>query len=350
MIRPAQNPARARARGLLLMWPVGLALVVANMEVPAVTWPVFLALDAVYVAVAFLLLRGIDTRADRSTTALAASGVALFATVGFTGGPTATEPALMMVNTAALLVIAIGLLLASVMVVAERLAGGSGAPVLVAVPGLVLLAVGTTIYCANLIARFAVVFSGASDQQAAVEDTSWIAFEYLRGLPPAPGFMGYLLVWFDLLQLGYVVTAYLCAAGLARMVRAQGSVAQPLGWFVERAAYVLASMIVLGVALAAVLPRELDLVPAWAAFIASIPFMTTLLPAVLGAGLLAAGRPRGAGSLVEAEAQLDGDLPVRDRTVGDLSADALHLEPVEVSHRLGGLGHGVRDGGLDTVR
>jgi hypothetical protein len=150
----------------------------------------------------------------------------------------------------------------------------------------VLLVVGSAVYLVNLVARFAVVLSGASGQQAAVEDTAWIAYEYLRGLGGAPDFMSFLLVWLDLLQLGYVATVYVCCAGLARLLRKQGAVSERVGRAVERAGHALAAVIVLGVALAAILPRELDVVPAWAAFVASIPFMTTLLPFVLGAAML----------------------------------------------------------------
>ena len=189
----------------------------------------------------------------------------------------------MMLNTVALLAVALCLLVTITAVVVKYRASDA---VAAAVPGLLLLVVGSAVYIVNIVARFAVVLSGASDQQAAVEDAAWVAYEYLRGLSGAPDFVTYLLVWLDLLQLGYVATVYVCCAGLARLLRMQGAVSDRVGRGVERAGYALATVIVLGVTLAAALPRELDLVPAWAAFLASIPFMTTVLPFVLGASML----------------------------------------------------------------
>ena len=274
------NSFRSSQLWLMLMWLVGLVLVAARMEIPAVSLPVFLALDVIYVGVVLALLRRLDAGANRIATALAVSGPGLFAFVGFTGPPTADSPDLMMFNTAALLAVALWLLL-----VATTLVTRYGA--VVAGPGLVLMVVGTGVYVVNLLARVAVVLSGASGQQASVEDTAWVAYEYLRGLDGAPDFVTYLLVWLDLLQLGYVATVYVCFAGIARVLRMRGEVSQRMGRGVERMGYALAAVIVLGVTLAIVLPRELDLVPAWAAFVASIPFMTTLLPSVLGASMLA---------------------------------------------------------------
>lgn len=280
---------RAAVRSLSLMWPAGLLLVALAMEVPAVTLPVFLLLDAIYVGGLLVLIRRMDAGDDRLATTLVGIGVGIFAMVGFTGPPTADEPGLMMINTAALFAIAVAILLVGVQLVLRFHTSEAAAGV---IAPLALLGVGTTVYLANLLARVAVFLSGASEQQAAVEDTAWVAYEYLRGLEPSPDFMGYLLVWMDLLQLGYVATVYVFFACAARRLRAQGAVADRPARLVERTGIVLTSMIVLGVTLAAALPRELDLVPAWAAFVASIPFMTTLLPFALGVGMLSmnAGR------------------------------------------------------------
>ena len=267
---------------LMLMWPVGLMLVVAHMEIPAVTLHVFIVLDAIYVGLVLALLRRLDVGANPTATAMAVSGPALFAMVGFTGPPTADEPGLMMYNTAALLVIALWLLIVAAVVVVKHRRLDS----VVAVPGLMLLIVGTSIYVINLVARFAVVLSGATERQASVEDTAWVAYEYLRGLDGAPDFVTYLLVWLDLLQLGYVAAVYVCFAGVARLLWTRGIVSPRVGRVVERSGYTLAGVIVVGVALALALPQELDLVPAWAAFAASIPFMTTVLPTVLGVAML----------------------------------------------------------------
>lgn len=279
------NTSRSTFVGLLLAWPIGLFLVGANMEAPFMTAPIFFALDALYVVTVVVLLRRLGAAGDWSATALVVAGTGLFASVGFSGPPTAAEPGLMMLNTAALLAVALCLLVTLTAVVVKYRTSDA---VTAAVPGLLLLVVGSAVYVVNLVARFAVVLSGASDQQAAVEDTAWVAYEYLRGLGGAPDYVTYLLVWLDLLQLGYVATVYVCCAGLARLLRKQGAVSERVGRGVERAGYALSAVIVLGVTLAAVLPRELDLVPAWAAFVTSIPFMTTVLPFILGAAMLSA--------------------------------------------------------------
>jgi len=286
---------------LMLMWPLGLMLVVAHMEIPAVTLHVFIVVDAIYVGIVMALLRRLDAGANPMATALAVSGPALFAMVGFTGPPTADEPGLMMYNTAALLVIAIWLLIVATVVVVKHRRLDS----VVAVPGLMLLIVGSSIYVVNLVARFAVVLSGASERQASVEDTAWVAYEYLRGLDGAPDFVTYLLVWLDLLQLGYVAAVYVSFAGIARLLWMRGSVTPRVGRVVERAGYTLAAVIVLGVALALALPREFDLVPAWAAFAASIPFMTTVLPTALGVAMLSVHAE------VSARGSREGDLSDR---------------------------------------
>ncbi len=214
---------------------------------------------------------------------------ALFALVGFPGPPTADEPQLMLLNTAALMVVALALLLIAVRIVTDHRAS----PHLPAAEGgLVLLVIGSTLYLANLanlanpVARVAVVLAGGTDRQAAVEDHAWVAYEYLRGLDGSPDYVSYLLVWFDLLQLGYVAVTYLAFAGIARLLQREGAVSQRAGTLISRTAYALASVLILGAIAAIALPREADLVPAWAAFVTSIPFMTTIAPFALGLAML----------------------------------------------------------------
>ena len=267
----------------LLTWPVGLVLVVVNMEVEAVTLPVFAALSALYAAGVLGLLRAWGAHRDRTAALLVASAPGLFALVGFAGPPSADDPELMQVNTAALAVLALVLLLVAIRIVVDH---RTSPHVPVAVSGLVLLVMGSMLYLANLVARVAVVLSGASDQQAAVEDHAWVAYEYLRGLEGSPDFMSYLLVWFDLTQLGYVAVTYVAFAGIARLLQRGGSVSHRAGTVISRAAYTLASVLILGAVAAMVLPREADLVPAWAAFVTSIPFMTTIVPFALGLAML----------------------------------------------------------------
>ena len=275
--------ARSLTLATLLTWPAGLLLVVANMEVDAVTPPVYVALAALYAAGVFSLLRTWDAHRDRATAVLVALAPGLFVSVGFAGPPTAEEPGLMLLNTAALMIVALALLLAAIQVVVEHRAS----PYIGAViPAVVLLVMGSTLYLANLVARVAVVLSGAAEQQAAVEDHAWVAFEYLRGLEGSPDFMTYLLVWLDLLQLAYVATTYVAFAAIARLMQGHGLVPDRLGAGIRTGAKTLVAILVLGVAAALLLPRDADLVPAWAAFVTSIPFMSTLPPFVLGVAML----------------------------------------------------------------
>ena len=144
------------------------------------------------------------------------------------------------------------------------------------------LVIGSGGYLVNLLARWAVVLSGAADLQAAVEDSAWVAYAYLPGLDTEPTFLGYLLVLFDLLQLAYVVLTYLgfgaLASALGRAGHLRARAARRIG---------LAGAGLAGVAtVAAVLAGSVGTVAAWAAFVLTIPFMTTLLPCALGLALL----------------------------------------------------------------
>ena len=59
---------------------------------------------------------------------------------------------------------------------------------------------------------------------------------------------------------------------------------------------------------------------------------------------MAAGQPCLALVLFQAEANLDGDLPICDLSVLQVAADLLDLKPVEVPQGLGCLGNAVADG------
>jgi len=284
---------RQRTLATMLTWPVGLLLVVAHMEIAAFTLPVSVVLTVLYAAGVLALLRAWDAGRDRTAALLVATAPGLFALVGFAGPPTADEPGLMQLNTAALAVLALALLLAATRVAVDHRASPH---IHLVVSGLVLLVIGSTLYLANLTARVAVVLSGAADQQAAVEDHAWVAYEYLRGLEGSPDFMSYLLVWFDLTQLGYVAVTYVAFAGIARLLHREGFVSRRAGTVIGRTACALASVLVLGAVAAVMLPRDADLVPAWAAFVAGIPFMTTIVPFALGVAMLrhrASDDPRG---------------------------------------------------------
>ncbi len=300
--------ARRLTLATLLTWPAGLLLVVANMEIDAVTPPVYVALAALYAAGVFSLLRTWDAHRDRTATVLVALAPGLFVSVGFAGPPTADEPGLMLLNTAALLIVALALLLAAIRIVVEHRASRYLGSV---IPGVVLLVMGSTLYLANLVARVAVVLSGAAEQQGAVEDRAWVAFEYLRGLEGSPDFVTYLLVWLDLLQLAYLATTYVAFAAVARLLQGHGLIPERLGTGIRRGTHALSAILVLGVAAALLLPRDADLVPAWAAFVTSIPFMSTLPPFLLGVAML------------------------RSRTAAAVPSDPLWPEPRRMVSRLG---------------
>lgn len=271
-----------RTIATLATWPVGLVLVLANVEL-GLPVPAAVAVCLVYAVGVVALLRSWGPHPDRTAVTLLASAPGLFALVGFAGPPTADDPGLMQVNTAALMILALVLLLLGIRIVVDH---RTSPRLQVAVPGLVLFVMASTIYLANLMARVAVVLSGAADQQAAVEDRAWVAFEYLRGLDGSPDFMSYLLVWMDLLQLAYVAIAFVAFAGIAGLLRAQGSISRRAGNVITRTACALASVLILGAVAAMVLPHGADLVPAWAAFVTSIPLMTTIVPFALGLAML----------------------------------------------------------------
>jgi hypothetical protein len=262
----------------VLAWPAGLVLVVLGPHAEdVVPWPAYIPLVLAYVVGVGVLLRE-RGRVGRASVALTAAGPGLFALVTMSGPPTADEPALMMLNTAILLVAAVVLCVAATHVAVRHRHHVTTATVL----ALGAMWVGTAAYVLNLLARVAVVLSGASGQQAAVEDTAWIAFEYLRGLDGEPTTMAYLLVWFDLIQLAYIAVAYACFAAIAALLHRAGSLSTAAAERIRWLGITAAALIVGGVTMAYGLPRSADLVPAWTAFVLAVPFMTTLLPYALG--------------------------------------------------------------------
>ncbi|WP_146605120.1 hypothetical protein [Jiangella anatolica] len=248
-----------------LVWPAGLALTVLH-TVATLPPTVFVPLDVAFIALVVVAVR-------RSGPLILPAGV-LFALASFTGAPTADEPGLMVINGAALLVAGI-ILLVGFALEAHRLRSPA-ANVAVA-----LLALGTAGYLANLVARFAIVLAGAAPAQAAVEDRAWQAYEYLRGLDGTPDFVVLLLVWLDLLQVAYVVLAYLAAAMLAVACRRAGELASGPGALLTALGAGLSATVI--VAAAAATWDTVGAASAAVAFGLTIPFMSTLLPAVLAA-------------------------------------------------------------------
>jgi hypothetical protein len=274
--------------GLLALWPTGLVLVLAQ-EMSTWASPLFIASDVIYVLCAVVLVHRLAPATERAATTFVLVGIGLFALCGFTGGPTARHPAAMMVNTAALLVMSVALLTGAVGLLLQYRRSDS---IDTAVRAVVLLAIGTCGFCMNLLARFAIVLTGAEQQQLAVEETHWMAWRYLRGLDGPVDFVGYTLVWLDLEQLAYICTAYVAAAALSRLVTAEAAVLRRTGVVLTRTGYGLAAALSAGAVLAVVMPRSVDELPAIVTFVTSIPFMATLVPFALGVAVLAAARDR----------------------------------------------------------
>ena len=208
---------------------------------------------------------------------LLAGPLTLLLGASVTGEPTAARPGDYLLNTTALLFGSV-ILIAGFVVVFARLweAGERLLPLL----GLAGLLVGTALWLANLVFRYAVVASGAAGLQAEVEDRAWVAHEYLLGLQGEPSWMEFLLVWTDITQLAFVLLAYLAAAAFgAALVKA--------GWIGKTGGHVF---VALNLALALVATIGLILagsaVAAWTVFILTIPFMAFILPYFVGVALM----------------------------------------------------------------
>jgi hypothetical protein len=251
---------------------VGLVLTLLYAGAGVLATPVFVVLDVAYVVLVYVAYR----RAGRALPLLVA-GAGIFAVVAFTGIPTARAPQAMLANAALLLGAAV-LVLVGVCLYAARLRSP------LALLAVVAVSVGSTGYLANLLARFAVVLSGAAPAQAAVEDLAWQSHAYLVGLAGEPSTLAVLLVWLDLLQVAYCTLAYVAVGLLAVALAQAGRVSTPAGRWIAGAAGALTALVVLGATLAVFAGSE---VGAWTVFVLTIPFMSTLLPNVLGQSILA---------------------------------------------------------------
>jgi hypothetical protein len=182
---------------------------------------------------------------------------------------------------------------------AAVLALGAGA-LLVAMAGLVLergrleragllalvgLVIGTAGWMINLVSRWALVLSGGSTAQAAVEADAWMASVYLQGLPGSPEWMSFLLVWMDLLQVVYVILCYAAFALVTVVVARRGLLGRRSGTAIIAVATVLAGLVLTTAAVSAWVGPA-GSISAWTAFVLTIPFMSTLVPYLLGAAIL----------------------------------------------------------------
>jgi hypothetical protein len=285
MVLPRSSPAcRPELRlAVWVVWPVGLVLALASALRPAVPLAVSAGLNLVYVVGVVALVRALGGRADRPASALVLAGAGIFALAGLTGEPTAREPGIMLLNTAVLATVAVTLMIAATGLALRCGAGPARTP---AALGMVALVIGSGGYLVNLLARWAVVLSGAADLQAAVEDSAWVAYAYLPGLDTEPTFLGYLLVLFDLVQLAYVVLTYLGFGALASALGRAGHLRARAACRIGLAGTSLAGVATAAAFLAGSVGPTVGTVAAWTAFVLTIPFMTTLLPCALGLALL----------------------------------------------------------------
>ena len=217
---------------------------------------------------------------------LVAGPLALLLGASVTGEPTASRPGDYLLNTTAILLGSVVLISGFVALFAGFWRAGQR---LLPVLGLAGLLVGGAVWLANLIFRYAVVASGAADLQAAVEDRAWVANQYLLGLRGEPSWMEFLLVWTDLLQLAFVLLAYLAAAAFgAALIRVSWLGIAGGGVFVGLN-LALALIVTAGIILAG----SGSTAAAWTAYILTVPFMVFILPYFVGVALIRRGSDEG---------------------------------------------------------
>ncbi len=210
---------------------------------------------------------------------LLAGPLALLLGASVTGEPTASRPGDYVLNTTAILVGSLVLIGGFVALFARLWEAGQR---LLPALGLAGLVSGAAVWVANLVFRYAVVASGAAGLQAEAEDRAWVANEYLRGLEGTPSWMDLLLVWTDMLQLAFVVLAYLAAAAL-------GAALVDAGWVGKFGGSVFVGLnvaLVFAVIAGIILAGYGSAAGAWTAYVLSIPFMVFVLPYFLGVVLL----------------------------------------------------------------
>jgi len=204
----------------------------------------------------------------------------VFVLAGLTGPPTAEAPGLMLLNAAVLAAVAVVLIVAATNFVLDQSRLDRAA-----VLGLLAVFVGSAGWMINLVARWAVVLSGASGLQLDVEASAWMANVYLRGLPREPNFLAYLLVLMDLLQVVYLVLGYVGFGLISRSAVRDGLVAPRTGRIIVAVSFALAGVTMVSSAAAAWV-GAVGAVAAGAAFGLTIPFMSTLVPYLLGGAML----------------------------------------------------------------
>jgi hypothetical protein len=302
----------ARKLGSFYLWiaffltiPVGRLRALFGPEVLVCGYVVFAALFAVAVWKVGAAKTNAGLVRERPTflpgVLLLAGPLALLLGASVTGEPTASRPGDYVLNTTAILVGSL-VLIGGFVALSARL-WEAGQRLLPAV-GMSALLSGAAVWLANLVFRYAIVASGAGGLQAEVEDRAWVANEYLRGLEGTPSWMDLLLVWTDMLQLAFVVLAYLAFAGLGAALVGAGWLGRFGGSVFVGLNVALALTAVVGIMLAGYGSAA----GAWTAYVLSIPFMVFVLPYFLGAVLLR-------GEVAERTLQLD-DFSAGTRVAG----------------------------------
>jgi hypothetical protein len=208
--------------------------------------------------------------------------LALFLGASVTGEPTAARPGDYLLNTTAILLGSVILVVGFVTLFAGLWRAGQR---LLPLLGLVGLLIGAAVWLANLVFRYAVVASGAAELQAAVEDRAWVANQYLRGLRGEPSWMEFLLVWTDVLQLAFVLIAFLVAAAFTAALVGVGWLGRVGGGIFVGINLALALAVTLGIVLAG----GGSVAAAWTAYILTVPFMAFILPYFVGVALVRRG-------------------------------------------------------------
>jgi hypothetical protein len=208
--------------------------------------------------------------------------LALLLGASVTGEPTAARPGDYLLNTTAILAASVILVAGFVALFAGLWRAGQRLLPVLALAGLL---VGSAVWLANLVFRYAVVASGAAGLQAAAEDRAWVAHQYLRGLRGEPSWMELLLVWTDMLQLAFVLISFLAAAAFgAALVRVEW-VGKGGGRIFVGLNLALALTLTLGIVLAGGGSAS----AAWTAYVLTIPFMAFILPYFIGVALVRGG-------------------------------------------------------------
>jgi hypothetical protein len=268
---------------LLLALPVGRLRNLIGPEAVVCGYVVFVALFAAAVWKVGAAKTNAGRIRERPTflpgVLFLAGPLALLLGASVTGEPTASRPGDYVLNTTAILLGSL-VLTGGFVALSARL-WEAGQRLLPAI-GMFGLVAGTAIWLANLVFRYAVVASGAAGLQAEAEDRAWVANEYLRGLEGKPSWMELLLVWTDMLQLSFVVLAYVATAALGAALVGAGWLGRFGGSVFVGLNVALAFTVIAGIILAG----YGSVAGAWIAYMLSIPFMVFVLPYFLGAVLL----------------------------------------------------------------